>query len=301
LAQAQDFAPFPFSRSFKMFGSNQGFGYAGDAAAPTQSAAPKAAKQEDKQTCLPVTVRILQDAVARHASSQELIIHGVEASIVHVVGVIEKLVVQTAMTEFDVNDATGRMKVRYYTPSGTSSEGLGLVAGSYVSVVGNVRTSPAAHVSAMCLQAVTSGDEVSYHMIEVAHAALKLANPTTMAPPPAASLAVSDPTTPAKQALAFGGFGTGTPSSTVSPMKVDAPVAMSAPMSMQTPPKADLRGTVLALLREFAESAGEEGLGVSTILTRTQASSQKVKEILAKLVDDGEIYSTIDDDHFAML
>jgi replication factor A2 len=276
-----------------MFGSSQGFGY--DAvAAPTQEA-PKRAKQEEKQTCIPVTVRILQDAVARHADSQEILIHGTEASIVHIVGVVEALVEQTAMTEFQINDGSGRMKVRHYASSGSASSGL--VVGRYVSVVGNVRTSPAAHVSAMSMQAVMGGDEVSYHMIEVAHAALKLRNPTTVASV-GASVAASDPITPGKQ------MGLGLSNTTMSPAKVEEPPrVMAAPMDMQmsTPPKGDLRTSVLDVLRQVQESAGEEGFGLANIAARLQVSSDKVKDVLSKLVDEGDVFTTIDDDHFAVI
>lgn len=280
-----------------MFGSSQNFGYAGDTAAPTQEA-PKRAKQEEKQTCIPVTVRVLQDAVARHAESQEVLIHGVEASIVHIVGVVEALVQQAAMTEFTINDASGRMKVRYYTSSGTGSADVpGLADGRYVSVVGNLRTSPSAHISAMSLQAVTGADEVSYHMIEVAHAALRLRNPTK-APP----MSAAEPITPAKQGL---GLGFGSVTSTVSPMKIDAPVAMSVPAGMQTPVKVDLRTSVVNALKAVGESAGEEGISVASLVGRLAgvdaASSAKVREVLAQLVDEGDVFTTIDDDHFAIV
>jgi len=281
-----------------MFGSSQNFGYSGDAAPATQSDTPKRARQEDKTTCVPVTVRILQDAVARHADSQEILIHGMEASIVHIVGVVEALVEQTAMVEFQINDGSGRMKVRYYTSSNSASAGLtGLAAGRYVSIVGNVRTSPTAHISAMNLQAVEGANEVSYHMIEVAHAALKMRNPTAAASLRAGA-AVSDPITPAKpMGLGFGGAV----NNTVSPMKVEAPAFIEAPLSMHTPPKADLRTVVVELLRQVQESAGEEGLGLSAILSHTQASNEKVKDILSKLVDEGDVFTTIDDDHFAII
>lgn len=280
-----------------MFGTSQNFGYAGDSAAPTQEA-PKRAKQEEKQTCIPVTVRVLQDAVARHAESQEVLIHGVEASIVHIVGVVEALVQQAAMTEFTINDASGRMKVRYYTSSGTGSVDVpGLAAGRYVSVVGNLRTSPSAHISAMSLQAVTGADDVSYHMIEVAHAALRLRNPTK-----APAMSAAEPITPAKQGL---GLGFGSVASTVSPMKIDAPVAMSAPAGMQTPVKVDLRTSVVNALKAVQESAGEEGISAAGLVGRLAgvdaASSAKVKEVLAQLVDEGDVFTTIDDDHFAIV
>jgi replication factor A2 len=275
-----------------MFGASQGFGY-GEVAPPTQ-AAPKPARQEEKQTCIPVTVRILQDAVARHADSQEILIHGAEAHIVNIVGVVEALVVQAAMTEFQINDGSGRMKVRHYV---TNSSSRGLTAGGYVSVIGNVRTSPAAHISAMSIQAVSSADEVSYHMIEVAHAALKLRNPTTVSSL-AASTAVSEPITPAKQ------LGLGLGGATLSPTKPDAPApAFAAPVAMQMsePVKTDLRSSLLELLRQVQESAGEEGIGLSSITTRLGQPSDKVKDVLSKLVDEGDVFTTIDDEHFAII
>lgn len=287
-----------------MFGSSQGFGYA----APTQ-AAPQKARQEDKQTCLPVTVRILQDAVARHAQSQEVMIHGTEASIVHLVGVVEGLVQQAAMIEFQLNDASGRMKVRYYVQS-DSVKGLPeLTAGSYVSVVGNLRTSPAAHVSAMSLQPVKSAEEVSYHMIEVAHAALRLQNPTKAAAQ-RTSTAMADPITPAKQGL---GLGLSAPSNNLSPAKEEAPVPAHAPANVempqpvQTPPKAavDLRTAVIDILKRDQEAGSAEGISLSSLVSglgpAQQASAEKVKSVLAQLVDEGDVFTTIDDDHFQML
>jgi hypothetical protein len=286
-----------------MFGSSQAFGYGGEAAAPTQ--APKAARQEDKQTCIPVTVRILQDAVARHAESQEVLIHGVEASIVHLVGVVEALVQQSAVLEFQINDGSGRMKVRYYGSGSGSIEGLpGLANGRYVSIVGNLRTSPAAHVSAMSLQASVTADEVSYHMIEVAHAALRLRNPSKAAGL-RVGLAVTDPITPAK------GLGLGLTGSALSPAKDEAPpvppaesqTLSMAPVAAQTPVKADLRSVVIDMLTKGKETVGEEGMTIASLLktlTPGQAPTDKVKDVLSQLLEEGEVYTTIDDDHFAI-
>jgi replication factor A2 len=282
-----------------MFGASQGFGY-GDATAPTQDA-PKRARQEDKQTCIPVTVRVLQDAVSRHADSQEVLIHGTEASIVSLVGVVESLVEQSTMLEFQLNDGSGRMKVRYYSTGAAAVEGL--AAGRYVNVVGNLRTAPSAHVSAMSIRQVTAADEVSYHMIEVAHAAVSLRNPTKSAPF-AASTAAVDPITPAKQGLGMG--FTAAPASTLSPAKVEAPAPTPEPpaVPLQTPPKADLRSSVLSILQQVNDSGNEEGINVSGLLAKLapgQATSQKVQDVMSQLVQEGDVFNTIDEQHFAVL
>lgn len=200
--------------------------------------APKR-KQEDKQVCVPVTIRILQDTLDRKGDAEEALIHGAhstEASIVQLVGVVESLVEQAAMLEFQLNDASGRMKVRYY---GSGVKGVSV--GRYVSIVGNLRTSPVPHVSAMCLQEVISANDISYHMIEVALAALRLRNPSLAAhlrastgPRPAV-----DPITPAKapQVLAMGGASELSPPKADAPPKVEAQVAVQPAIAQTTPPK----------------------------------------------------------------
>jgi len=279
-----------------MFGSSQAFGYS-DATQETL----KRAKTEEKQTCTPVTVRILEDAVARHAESQEVLVHGTEIAFVHLVGVVESLVEQSTMIEFQLNDASGRMKVRYYSSGEKPVKGL--ATGKYVSIVGNLRTAPTAHISAMNIRMVEAADEVSYHMIEVAHACLRLRNPSKVAPAPAAAV-VSDPITPAKHS---GGFGMGLSSinlgtdSTFSPPKQDAPVLQ--PMSVQTPPKTDLRGAVVDILNQVKDIGSDEGISSSSLLARLPSvfSADKVNEVLVQLVHDGDVFNTIDEKHFAIL
>jgi len=283
-----------------MFSQSQGFAY-GDSA--TQDA-PKRARQEDKQTCIPVTVRVLQDAIARHADSQEVLIHGSEASIVSLTGVVEALVEQSTMLEFQLNDGSGRMKVRYYSTGSPSSAIEGLSSGRYVNIVGNLRTTPAAHVSAMSIRAVTSADEVSYHMIEVAVTALRLRNPTKAAPP-SATTAMTEPITPAKQGGSLGLGFTAPATATMSPPKQDAPAPIpEAPVSFQTPAKTDLRAAVLQILQEVNDSGNEEGISISNVVTRLapgQGSPEKVQEMLTQMVDAGDVFNTIDEQHFAVL
>lgn len=145
----------------------------------------------------------------------------------------------------------------------------------------------------MNLQAVTAADDVSYHMIEVAHAALRLRNPTKAAPTGFTA------ETPAK------GLGSTLSSNTLSPAKVEAPVSFgAAPLSMHTPPKADLRSSVVHVMNAVKESAGDEGITISALIGRLagrDAPSEKVKSIVMQLVEEGEVFTTIDDDHFAMI
>merc|ERR1712166_92807 len=109
----------------------------------------------------------------------ELRIHGEEPSMLVLVGQVESLVKQAASMEFTLNDSTGRIKARHFFPNSEPRPELErLESGSYVSVVASVRTAPTLHLGVQFITIVQSADEISYHMIESAHAALKLQKPT---------------------------------------------------------------------------------------------------------------------------
>merc|ERR1719491_391054 len=64
------------------------------------------------------------------------------------------------------------------------------------------------------------------------------------------------------------------------------------------PRGAELRAAVLAVLRDAA--MGPEGLHVDALAEKARgAAAAEVRAIVAELVDDGELYSTITEEHFA--
>lgn len=276
-----------------MFGASQslGFGASGYGASQGnpfasqgQGQSPeKRTRQEDKQTCVPATVRLLLDAQRSvEDKGAELQLHGAEVVNVTLVGVVENLVRQATVLEFTLNDGSGRVKVRHYQ-TGDSSEKDGLAAGRYASVVGSLRTAPAVHVSALSLRPVASADEVSYHLIEVAHAALMMKRGGQA--PPAPANQISQPTmVTASQPLS-------TPAA--------APAAAQVPAASPVAAPADLRSAVLTVLKNEGESR-PEGVPRTIIMDRLKSSSaDDVRKELEKLVTDGEAFTTIDDDHFS--
>merc|ERR1712227_206946 len=66
------------------------------------------------------------------------------------------------------------MKARYYITNEQSKSLDDICVGCYVHMFGNVRTSPTPHFAATGIRKVQSADEISYHMIETAHAASKI-------------------------------------------------------------------------------------------------------------------------------
>merc|ERR1719401_2152317 len=149
---------------------------------PPTAASPESAsrrpRQEEKQSCLPVTIRAIEAAVAkRQDSGDELNFFGLELSTLIVVAVVENVVRQSTGLEVSLNDGTGRIKARYFCTDPQPGELERIAAGTYISACGNVRAAPALHFAINGLKPIESADEVSYHMIEVAHAMLSLQQP----------------------------------------------------------------------------------------------------------------------------
>jgi hypothetical protein len=252
-----------------MFASPLGFGASQDVA--SQQSPQKQQRQEDKQTCMPATCRLLLDAVGR--DEKELRLHGQEVANVVLVGVVEELS-QGAMIEFTLNDGSGRVKVRHYQNNDKQD---GLAAGRYVSVVGMPRLSPALHISAMSLRPVTGADEVSYHTIEVAHVALTFKRGGSRAPER------TSPTQPAASQA-------DTQSKEVKPSPTPATNAA---------PTKSLREIVLEVLKREGESKAE-GVPLAVVSEQVKGSTaSEVQKMLEALVEDGEAYNTIDDLHFS--
>jgi len=263
------FSESSFSQSLAM-----GFG------AQSSPQKPVAKAAEEKYTCIPVTTKTVSDAVTQ-MQGDELRIHSQEVHMVLLAGVVEGLVKQAASIEFVLNDSTGSLKIRQYiTDSRGPAENL--VDGSYVTVVGNIRVAPQLHVSAQFVTCVESSDHVKYHIIESVHASLKLRN-----------TGVRDIATPQKIARPVSTFTT--TALATDPVSVQKPSA-----AVMTSPGAGsgdvLRSSVVAILQKAA--GNELGLKASAISQQLPATEDDVKACLKALVDAGEAFNTIDDDHF---
>merc|ERR1711957_139830 len=151
---------------------------------------------------------------------------------------------------------------------------------------------PAAHITVINGRIVKSADEISYHMIEAAHAALRLQRGPTDAlmsekTPQKTMDAMPSPANVAASAAA----------PAAPPAAAAAPVAEVAASGKAV----DVRVAVVDYLKQEAEGK-PEGVPLDAVCgqLKTTAASE-VRKVLQQLVDDGEAYTTIDDDHFALI
>jgi len=226
------------------------------------------ARPEEKHSSLPATIRMIEAAVQQSDGQLQagLRFHGFEFEMVLLVAVIEVMVRQPTIVEFCLNDATGRIRAKYYVTEQPPKVLDELVPGNYVTVFGTVRTAPTLHFAVAGLHKVTSADTVSYHMVESAHTILKLkqlkSQPPKVAP-------VAQPAAVATQQL--------------------------QPVAVRLEGEA-LRNAVLAALRRCC---GPEGMALEAVVDATRPTPRSaVCQVLEQLQEEGDIFTTIDDAHF---
>jgi hypothetical protein len=275
-------------------GSTQGYD------AGIQNSSPqKAKRQEDKQTCVAITARIIETA-SKNMEGGELHIHGEEPSMVLLVGQVENLVKQAASLEFTLNDSTARVKARHFFPNQEARPEFDkLENGSYVSVVANVRTAPTVHLGVQFMSLVQSADEISYHMIEAAHAAVKLQQTSKDPSTPAAKRPVASPMTGGSQGPSWSPDVAMSPAKEIKETVNVAPVPMSFTASKVKLAGEELKNAIVEFLRKEGPASGEIGVGLAQVGAGLDATPlTDVKQCLTNLLDEGDVYTTIDDDHF---
>lgn len=283
----------------------------------SQGSPAKKAKTEER-VCLPVTARMLHDAVASTESTGAYLSGGREGNMLIVVGMVEGLTAGTASLEFTLAmgpamdaarpqlaaagvleqvepllmqsaDSGNKIKVRKYITD-ASKAGVTPENGQFVVVTGEMRPSPELHVSAQFMQLVQDTKRVSFHMLEAAHGILRF----TRGAPAKDLRPVATPqaafSSPPKQAAAL------EPLAQIqsSPNSSSKPAADQAATS-----NVGLRDSVLAALRASAAAGGVEGLTVGDLLQKIPGATQAdTKKLLEALKDEGDVYNTMDDDHY---
>lgn len=263
-----------------MLGNTQNFAFT---QGPSMMQEPAKKRQEERHTILPVSISILETAIAKASESESggILIHGTEPGMLLLVGAVEAWSRQAMSIDFRINDATGRMKARYYVTDRQPTEVEEIAAGQYVSVFGSVRTAPELHFAVAGMRPVRSADEISYHMIEVAHSSFKPQNSGI------------GPVAPE-------------PKKQVSSLPLDStavPQVAQAAAESNTPAKvlegAALRTAVVGLLK--SEGDGKpEGVEFGALCSHLQpVTAGDLTKALEQLVDAGDVFTTIDDEHYS--
>lgn len=269
---------------------------------PTQSPT-RAGRQEEKITTLPVTISmVLQAAQSQPSGANTFTIHDSEPTMIYLVAVVESFTKQSASVEMMLNDSSGRIQVKQY---GDTIEAV--APGTYVIVAGSVRTSPSLHISAQCMRPITSADEISFHMLQTARAYMQSRIGGTTSSSKAADAMTTGPfSSPPKSPIAYpmdviSGATPGSGKAVAAAIDAAAtPTPARAPTAVPVLTGAGLKAQVLVHIKEHG-TGKDEGVGLTKIveLIGKSASGADVRAAIDNLKDEGEVYDTIDEEHFS--
>ena len=234
-----------------------------------------------------MTVKQILDAESPDQS--EFRIDGAHVSQVTLVGQIRRLNSATTNLKIDLDDGTGTMEVRKYVePEKQEEAAAGLELDAWVRVYGSCKTFNSKHfISARLIRPVANYNEVSYHMLEASFVHLY----NTRGVPGGASK-------PAPGAA--GGGGGGNDSMFVDGGGGDAGYNAGGggnqPKLAGAPPEA-------RKMYNFLEHQpnGSDGINIKVIEQGTGMVMGTILKAADHLLGQGLIYTTVDDEHWAIL
>lgn len=275
---------------------------------PTQSAtqsadATFASKRGGTQNTglLPLTVRQISLAVQK-PSDDNFYVDGVDVNNVTLIGMVFNKEEKATDVSFLLDDGTGRVEVKRWIDGQDTHESMEMVTiqnGAYVRVHGHLRSFQGKrNVVAFSVRSVTDFNEITFHFLECIYVHLYHVKSTgTQVAPGLAN------------ASAFGGSkpmqGPTNTSNYGAPASTGAGLAGNYNQYMPSNTVADggsmneCQKRVHAVFEEPANLKIEAGLHVDEVARRVVGFSKKqVRDAIEFLVNEGLIYSTIDDDHY---
>jgi len=246
---------------------------------------------KDRQSLIPVTIKQLKNAPAMTNGEQGFTLDGRDLYQVTAVGLITQADEQATNLQYTIDDGTDMIMVKMWVDADADDQFAEKRAqwkeGVIVRVIGTLRSfNNTKSIVAYSIQPITDKNEYTFHFIEVVHTHLR----HTKGPPPAAAAPTGF--------AAPGGYAAGSPAGG---MGMAASSGGPAPMQVQqAAPKHSINDLVLKFFQHKGESndAGATIADAAGALASNGLSPDTVRTTVNELVDEGHLYSTIDDDHF---
>ncbi|ORY65313.1 uncharacterized protein BCR38DRAFT_484754 [Pseudomassariella vexata] len=251
-----------------------GFMYGG-----SQGGSQSAGKGYSDESLRPVTIKQIIDAHQAYPEAP-FRIDDIEVSQVTFVGMVRAISPQTTNTTFKLDDGTGMLEVKQWLDVDKQDDSKPSFAlDQYVRVWGRLKSfNNNRHVGAHVIKPVTDFNEVNYHLLEATYVHLFF---TKGAPGAAGGDAGGD----GDSMFVDGGYGGGADGGGASEDKLRNISAKGKKFYHWL----------------FNANGGNEGLNVHVISQGTGMSIQDVLAASEELISPGLIYTTVDDDTFAIL
>ncbi|KAI1386419.1 replication protein A, subunit RPA32 [Hypoxylon trugodes] len=254
-------------------GGGDGGGFMGGSQSGSQSAKPVS-----EESLRPVTVKQIIDAEQAFGSDGTFRIDGADVAQVTFVGMVRQISPQTTNITYRLDDGTGIVEVKQWLdPDKQEQDGDSKSAAfreeQYVRVWGRLKSfGNKRHVGAHVIKPVTDFNEVNYHLLEATYVHLFFT----------------------RGGVATGGGGGGG----------DGNAAEDDSMFVENNDAAFLRGASARAKKMYNylnQSKSNEGTNLHVIAKDTGMTVQDVMAAAEELLGNGKIYTTLDDETFAIL
>ncbi|MCO5577366.1 hypothetical protein L7F22_031197 [Adiantum nelumboides] len=279
-----------YSASYQQEGGSL---FSGGGFMPTQSATQSAdgiAKRSggsQNTGLLPLTVKQISQAV-QNSSDDTFFVDGIDVNNVTLVGMVFDKEERATDVSFLIDDGTGRVEVKRWIDGQDTHESMEMAAlqnGVYVRVHGHLRSFQGKrNIVAFSVRPVTDFNEITYHFLECIFVHLHNSKANGLSTK-STSLGIQTPSNPV-----YGGTGGG-----VGAYNQYMPSSIAAVNGSMD----ECQKRVHAIFEEPSSLAAEAGLHVDEVARRMPGFNKKqVKDAIEFLVNEGLIYSTIDDFHY---
>lgn len=219
-------------------------------------------------TMTPMTIKSLSSCAGEADANDKLFLHGLEITNISLVAKVVSAEKGGSYNGYTVNDGTGQCEVKHWLDDETTSPAS---EGSYVHIYGTYKSSNNnSSFVAHGVREVTDSNEITFHLMECMFVDAHLKKSAGMLP--------------------VGG---------------DAGVAPTAPYGGDVKPQVvaeqmgGLNDLQTRLMGFFNSDRSDNGLSVSSLLHNVPMYNEmQVREAVETLMLQGNIYSTIDDNHF---
>ncbi|KAG5635535.1 hypothetical protein H0H81_010947 [Sphagnurus paluster] len=242
-----------------------------------------------------MTVAQVLRASQAHADA-EWTIDDTEIGQVTLVGQVVTIQSQSTNCVYWVDDGTGRIEARHWVDS-TSEEDSGKWSGieesMYVRVTGTLKTfGSKRYINATHIRVATDPHEVYFHILEAIYVTLMVDRGLVRRPPFSSLRILKQIQSSSRSNMSIAPGSGGGASAYASPQAGSG----VQDQYFHLPP---LQQKIVRFISTQPRS--EEGIHVSSIaraVTGSIGDAEKINDALDKLMDDGLVYTTIDDSHF---
>ncbi|KAM3226394.1 hypothetical protein ACQJBY_058830 [Aegilops geniculata] len=234
-------------------------------------------KTRGAQTLLPLTVKQIMDASQTNDDKSSFVVNGTEVSTVRLVGRMMNKAERITDVRFILDDGTGRIEVNRWANETSDNTEMGLVKdGDYVIVNGGLKGFQGKrHIVAYSVRLVTNYNDITHHFLYCIYVHLDLAKAKKSATQPQVTANASTwnqapPPNNQAQTLSASGNAGGQ----------------------------ELTDMVMNVFHDPVLVNLEHGVSIAQVASRLNISDALARSTVAHLIDLGNLYPTIDDNHY---